>query len=81
VDEDLKESLKKTIKNTEFKATETLLRWRYKKKGKKIFDNQNFEQQSRVITDQAHQIIIRRGKNIWNEVKKIYEKGNKKKEQ
>jgi len=81
MDEDLKEGLKKIIIDTELKATETLLRWRYKKEGKKIFDNQNIVQQSRIITDQAHQIIARRGKNVWNEVKKVYEKGHKKKEQ
>jgi len=78
MDEDLKKGLKKIVRNTELKATETLLRWRYKKEGKKIFDNRDLELQSQVITDQAHQIITRRGKNIWNELKKIYEKGHKK---
>ena len=78
MDKDLKRGLKKIARNTELKATETLLRWKYKKEGKKIFDNQNIEQQSQIITDQANQIITRRGKNIWKELKKVYEKGHKK---
>jgi len=78
MDEDLKKGLKKIARNTELKATETLLRWRYKKEGKEIMDHHNLELQSQLITDQAHQIITRRGKNIWNELKKVYRKGHKK---
>lgn len=78
MDEDIKKGLKKIARNTELKAAETLLRWRYKKEGKKVLDNQDFELQSQVITDQAHEIISRRGKNIWHELKKAYERGHKK---
>ena len=49
-----------------------------KKEGKKIPNNQELEQQSQLITDQAHKIISKRGKNIWNELKKAYKERQKK---
>ena len=78
MDRHLKDNIKKIARNTELKATETLLRWRYKKGGKKVLGNKNLELRSQIITDQAHEIITRRGKNIWKELKKVYEKGHRK---
>jgi len=78
MDKDFKKGLKKMVRNTELKATEALLRWKYKKEGKQVIDNQNIELQSQVIANQAHEIIAQRGKNIWNELKKVYEKGQTK---
>ena len=78
MEEDFKKSLKNMARKTELKATESLLRWRYKKEGKEIIDDGNLERQSQVITDQAHEIISRRGKNIWHELKKVYKRGHKK---
>lgn len=78
MDEDIKQGLKKIARNTETMLTGSILRWKYKKEGKKIPNNQELEQQSQLIADQAHKIISKRGKNIWNELKKAYKERQKK---
>jgi Flp pilus assembly protein TadB len=78
MDEDIKRGLKKIARNTETMLTGSLLRWKYKKEGKKIPNNQELEQQSQLITDQARKIISKRGKNIWNELKRAYKERQKK---
>jgi hypothetical protein len=78
MDEDIKRGLKKIARDTETTLTGSLLRWKYKKEGKKIPNNRELEQQSRLITDQAHKIISKRGKNIWNGLKKAYKEKQKK---
>ncbi len=66
MEEDIKKGLQKLVRHTESKVAGSLLKWRYKKEGKKIPDDGAIERQSRQVADQAHQIISRRGKNIWN---------------
>lgn len=78
MDEDIKKGLKRMARNAELKVAESLLRWKYKKKGKRISDDENIGQQSKIITDQAHQIIAKRGKNIWDGLKQAYQKAQKK---
>ena len=72
VDEDIKRGLKKITKETEIKVAESILRWKYRKEGKKVPDDAAIARRSTQITGQAHQIIAKRGKNIWNELKKAY---------
>ena len=74
MDEEIKKGFKRIARNTGVKVTESILRWKYKKEGKTIPDDQSLEVQSGLITDQAHQIISRSGKNIWGELKKVYHK-------
>jgi len=78
MDEDLKKGLKKMAKNAEMKVAESLLRWKYRKEGKKVPDDESIGQQSKIISDQAHHIIAKRGKNIWEGLKEAYQKGKKK---
>ena len=78
MDEDLKKGLKKMGKNAELKLTESLLRWKYRKEGKVIPDDENLGEQSKVIAEQAHQIITKRGKTIWGELTQAYRKRQKK---
>lgn len=78
MDEDIKRGLKRMAKNTEIKLTESILRWKYKKEGKKIPDDENISQQSKVVADQTHEIIAKRGKNIWSGLREAYHKGQKK---
>jgi hypothetical protein len=80
MDEDLKKGLKKMGKNAELKLTESLLRWKYRKEGKEIPDDENLGDQSRVIAEQAHKIIKERGKSIWGELKQAYRKSHNKEE-
>jgi hypothetical protein len=80
MDDELKKNLKKVTEKTEIKLTESILRWKYKKEGKEIPAHQDLEGQSRLILNQAHKTISRRGKNIWNELKKAYQKKGAKEE-
>jgi hypothetical protein len=65
------------VKNAELKVAESLLRWKYKKEGKSAPDDESIGQQTRTITDQAHQIIAKRGKRIWAGFKEAYQKARK----
>jgi hypothetical protein len=40
-------------------------------------DEESIGQQTRTITDQAHQIIGKRGKRIWDGFKEAYQKAKK----
>lgn len=77
MNEELKKGLKKMAKNAELKVAESLLRWKYKKEGKRVPDDESIGQQTRTITDQAHQIIAKRGKRFWEGFKEAYEKAKK----
>lgn len=68
------DSLSEIAQGVEVRLTETLLRWRYKREGKAPPDEEQLKTQSRAITDQVHEIILRRGKNIWKEIKPKKEK-------
>jgi hypothetical protein len=74
---DIKHNLKSLAKETEVKLAKSILRWRYKKEGKKLPDKDYLEHKSRIITDRANMIIAQRGKNIFDEFKKAYNEGKK----
>ncbi len=74
MDDKTKREIKKIARNTEVKIAESILRWKYKKEGKRIPEDGNLHTQSRVVADKAHRIISQRGKNIWKELKKSYHK-------
>jgi hypothetical protein len=74
MDDDIKKDIKRITRKTELKVTQSLLRWKYKKEGKPVPDENAISQQSETVADQAHEIIARRGKTIWNELKKVYAK-------
>jgi len=73
----IKGDLKRFAKETEVKLAESILRWKYKKKGKKLPDKDYLEHKSRIITDKANMIIAQRGKNIFDEFKKAYHESKK----
>jgi len=74
VDKETKEEIKRLARNTEIRVTEAFLRWKYKKDGKKVPEAPDLQRQSREVTDQARDIIKKRGKNILKELKKAYQK-------
>ena len=74
MDEDLKKGLKKMGKKAELKLTESLLRWKYRKEGKVIPNDENLGEQSRIIAEKAHKIITERGKSIWGELTQVYQR-------
>ncbi len=59
-------------RSTELRAVESLLRWRYRKEGKDLPDHENLRTISRTVTDQAHRIIGKRGKSIWQGFEKAW---------
>ena len=74
MDDKTKREIKKIARNTEVKIAESILRWKYKKEGKRIPEDGNLHTQSRVVADKAHRVLSRMGKNIWEELKKTYRK-------
>jgi hypothetical protein len=80
MDDELKNNLKKMTKETGIKFTESVLRWKYKKEGKEIPTEQDLKGQSRLILEQAHKTISKSSKNIWNDLKKAYQKKGAKEE-
>lgn len=77
MDEEIKKGLKDIARNTENRVAASILRWKHKKEGKPIPDKKELEMQSLQITDEANRIISRRGRNIWNALKKAYREGRK----
>lgn len=74
MDQELKKNIKKVARDTESRVAESILRWKYKKEGRILPDEQNLGQKSRLITEQANEIISKRGKRVWKEIKKSYRK-------
>jgi hypothetical protein len=72
VDKELKAGMRDILKATEMKITESILRRKYKKEGKKIPEKSDLQHQSRVITQKANEILSRRGKSILRELKGVY---------
>ena len=63
------------LQETENKVAMSLLRWKYKREGKRLPRERDMERRSREITDRANEVISRSGRNIWKEIKKAYQKG------
>ena len=55
--------------NAEARLTESLLRWRYKKQGKTLPDDEQLKSQSKTVTGQVNEILLRRGKSLWKELR------------
>jgi hypothetical protein len=71
---DIKDDIKKIAKETEVKLTGFLLKWKDQHDGKEIPDQDVIDRKSRIITDKANEILKRRGKTIFNEIKNVYVK-------
>jgi len=67
---DIKKDLKKLAKQGEIKLTESILKWKYKKEGKRIPHDEILKHSSRSLTDKANEILYQKGKSIFNEIKK-----------
>jgi len=79
MDEQIKKNLDKLARDAEMKVARSILRWKYKRDGKPApLDNQ-LENESIQAAGRARQIIVTRGKNVWNELKKVYIKNDVKK--
>ena len=77
MDPKTREGLVRLAKKTELRATESLLRWKYKKEGKGTPDKESLEAQSRNVANQANQILAERGRNVWQGIKKAWKDRNR----
>jgi hypothetical protein len=68
------DSLTEMAQNVEVRLTESLLRWKYRRQGKIPPADDRLKDQSKAITEQVHEILLRRGKSIWKELKSRTEK-------
>ena len=72
--EEIKHNLKKIAEEAEIKVTKSVLRWKYKKEGKDVPPEYRLESESRQVAGRAHEILAKRGRNVFNELKKVYRK-------
>jgi hypothetical protein len=75
-----KSDLKDMACQAEKKLTESILRWKYRKEGRPVPKNDVLERQSEQVRDEAHRILSKRSKRVWEELKKAYRRGEGSKE-
>ena len=78
MDENIKKGIKKLAENAEIGAARSILRWKYKKEGRGVPGDDELKDQSLRVAVKAHEVIRKRGKNVWNELKKVYAKNESK---
>ena len=69
-----RQDLKKIAEETEMRITRSILRWRYRKEQKPLPPAYQLENESRQIASRAHNIVVKRGKNVFDELKRVYKK-------
>ncbi|MFC1823681.1 hypothetical protein ACFL9T_13300 [Thermodesulfobacteriota bacterium] len=74
MDRDKKAGLRRKARETEMRLAQSLLRWRHKKERKELPEEQIIQKQSEVVVEQTHRIIARRGKNVLNEFKSLWDR-------
>lgn len=79
MDDQIKKNLKKAVQQAEISVARSILRRKYQKDGKPPPHNHQLEKDSRQVAAQAHEIIAKRSKNVWKELKKLYPKSHMKK--
>jgi len=72
MDNNIKDDIKKIARDTEIKLTGFLLRWKERRDGNAISDAEAIDRKSRIIADKANEILKRRGKTVFNEIKNVY---------
>ena len=72
MDEEIKKNLGRFARNTESMVARSILRWKYKREDKPIPLDHQLEYESRQVASRAHEVIAKRGKNVWNDLIKVY---------
>jgi len=70
--EDIKRDLKKLARDTETRVAKSLLKWKYRKEGKSVPDEQRVRRDSEAVAERANRILAERGKRAWAEMKRVY---------
>ncbi len=68
--DEIKTDLKNLARKTETRLAESLLKWKYRKEGKEIPEEEGIRRESERVTEQANRVLSRRGKRAWSELKK-----------
>ncbi len=74
MDEKTRQGIRRLAEDAETSIARSILRWKFKKEGVSPPGEDDLETQARRVTDTARGVIRERGKNIWNEFKKVYAK-------
>ena len=74
MDENIKKGIKRLTENAEIGIARSILRWKHKKEKGTPPGDDDIETQSRMVAGKAHGVIAERGRNFWNELKKVYAK-------
>jgi hypothetical protein len=80
VDMKTKKEIRKTLDRMERGITRSIIRWKYKKEDRPLPQDEFIEDQSRSVVNEAHRIVSKRGKRIWNELRKVYSKESREEE-
>lgn len=70
--EQMKSDLKRLARDTENRLAQSLLKWKYRKEGKAVPDEQRVRRDSEAVAERANRILADRGKRAWAELKKAY---------
>ena len=70
--EEIKKNIKKMAENAEARVARSILRWKYRREGKPTPSDQKLEKDSTQVAHRAHNVIAKRGRNVWNELKRVY---------
>ena len=74
MDENIKKGIRRLAEDAEAGIARSILRWKYKKEGAEPPGDDDLEKQSRMVADRAKDVLAERGRNVWNEFKKVYVK-------
>jgi hypothetical protein len=77
---DNRNEIRRALDRAERGITRSVIRWKYKKEGRPVPPDDALEGQSIQVVDQAHKIIARRGRSVWNELRNVYARQKEKKE-
>lgn len=70
--EDLKDQLKRFTRDAERKLARSLIRWKVENDGRPKPPDEALDQAADQVTSRAHEIIGRRAKGAWQELKRAY---------
>ncbi len=74
MEKDIKNNLKKMAEEAEMRVARTVLRWKYKKDGKNVPQDNQLESESRHVAGRVNEVVAKRGKAVFSELKKVYVK-------
>lgn len=80
MDKNTGNDIRRAINRAERGITKSIIRWKYRKEGRPMPLDDTIDGNARHVVNQAHEIIARRGRSVWNELKNVYSKEKGKKE-